>query len=76
MSFQNLQNAINNNPFTHSYGVAPEKIELKLRELAKINSLVIEFYDLEYHLIASNLGKFDTKKLNQDVINHLKKKRF
>jgi hypothetical protein len=30
MSFQNLQNAINNNPFTHSYGVSPEKIELNL----------------------------------------------
>lgn len=30
MSYQNLQNAINNNLFTHSYGVAPEKIELDL----------------------------------------------
>ena len=30
MSYQNLQNAINNNLFTHAYGVAPEKIELDL----------------------------------------------
>jgi methyl-accepting chemotaxis protein len=59
-----------------STNLTPEKIELKLRELAKINSLVIEFYDLEYHLIASNLGKFDAKKLNQDVINQLEKKDF
>jgi hypothetical protein len=29
MSIQTLQNSINN-PFTHSYGVAPEKIELNL----------------------------------------------
>ena len=30
MSIQNLQNAINNNAFTQSYGIAPEKIELNL----------------------------------------------
>lgn len=59
-----------------STNLTPEKIELKLSELAKVNRLVIEFYDLEYHLIASNLGKFDAKKLNQDVINQLEKKDF
>jgi two-component system nitrogen regulation sensor histidine kinase NtrY len=55
-----------------SINLTPHKIEKKLREIAKINRLVLEFYDLENNLIASNLGVFEPKKLDQKIINYLK----
>ncbi len=52
-----------------------KKIEKKIIELAKINRLVIEFYDINNNLTASSIGNFENKVLNKEIINKLKTKK-